>query len=339
MKFLIYGLVDPRTNLVRYVGKSSNGLQRPKAHWQHKHTRETRDYAHNWVRDVLSAGLLPSITVLKELESEENLNERERFWIAHYRKIPENKLTNQADGGGGCSGMKFPNRKGPSEEVRRRISQTLTGRKLSPERCKAIGEANKFKRGKKRSEEAKLRMSLAHKGKHQPPELVAKRTHSIKMTRIRKTAEAENSDKIFLFLDVDGVLNSHSWIQTHPERGFAHIDPSRVAIINRLVDKLNCLVVISSAWRILYSVPGLKRGLRYKGATFTKRIVGATDSTGSLRGDQIQRWMNSFPDHKLVILDDSTDMGHLLPLLVRTNPDTGIVDSDIQKAIAIIEAQ
>lgn len=31
-RFLIYGLVDPRTNEVRYVGRSSSGLVRPKHH-------------------------------------------------------------------------------------------------------------------------------------------------------------------------------------------------------------------------------------------------------------------------------------------------------------------
>ncbi len=151
-----------------------------------------------------------------------------------------------------------------------------------------------------------------------------------------------NFEPIWLALDIDGVLNNNEWIWSHKHKEddpFVHIDPSRVAILNKLVDKLQCYVVISSSWRILHTVAGLKRGLKSKGATFTERIMGKTDSMGRFRGGQIQRWMDQFPDHKLVILDDSIDMEHLLPLLVRTNPDTGIVDEDIQKAIAIIDSQ
>ncbi len=149
---------------------------------------------------------------------------------------------------------------------------------------------------------------------------------------------------IFLALDFDGVLNSNDWIWTHSsvehrDDDFAHIDPSRVEIVDTLVSALDCKVVISSAWRILHTVGELKRGLTTKGAMFARRIVGKTDTSGSVRGLQIQRWMDNYSGHKLVILDDSIDMAHLMPYLVRTNPDTGIVDSDIEKAIAIVNNQ
>lgn len=152
-----------------------------------------------------------------------------------------------------------------------------------------------------------------------------------------------NFEPIWLALDFDGVLNSNQYIWDRPDIDkiddpFLHIDPSRVAIMNRLVDKLQCFVVISSAWRILHSVASLKTGLAGKGATFTDRIMGKTDSSGRFRGGQIQRWMDGFSDHKLVILDDSIDMEHLLPLLVRTNPDTGMVDEDIERAIKVNES-
>lgn len=154
--------------------------------------------------------------------------------------------------------------------------------------------------------------------------------------------EQEQVYKDLLFLDFDGVLNSNEWVWTHPEnRGdrFIHIDPSRVEIMNRLVDKLNCHVVISSAWRILFNLSDLRGGLRGKGATFWNRIVAKTDSKMGIRGDQIARFANRYPDARIVIIDDSTDMGHLMPFLVRTNADTGIVEADIDRAVAVIAAQ
>jgi hypothetical protein len=41
MKYLIYGLVDPRDNLVKYVGKSSKGLIRPKQHFHNNRDRKS----------------------------------------------------------------------------------------------------------------------------------------------------------------------------------------------------------------------------------------------------------------------------------------------------------
>ncbi len=156
-------------------------------------------------------------------------------------------------------------------------------------------------------------------------------------------------NNIFLFLDYDGVLNTNKWCWSHELTArdeWAHIDPERVEILNRLVEKLDCKVVISSTYRICHSLSDLRFGLTSKGATFRHRIVGVTDnkpgsrmSSHDARGCQIQRWMDKYPDHKLVIIDDSTDMGHLLPFLVQTNPDTGIVEPDIQRAIDIVDSQ
>lgn len=150
----------------------------------------------------------------------------------------------------------------------------------------------------------------------------------------------------FLFLDFDGVVNSNNWCWSHERTTrdeWAHIDPERVEILNRLIEKLDCKVVISSTYRILHNLADLRFGLTSKGANFRHRIVGKTDQKGgpymTARGCEIQRWMDKYPDHKLVIIDDSEDMGHLLPFLVRTNPDAGIVEEDIQMAIDIVENQ
>jgi hypothetical protein len=33
MQYIIYGLVDPETEELRYIGKSSTGMSRPKKHF------------------------------------------------------------------------------------------------------------------------------------------------------------------------------------------------------------------------------------------------------------------------------------------------------------------
>lgn len=144
--------------------------------------------------------------------------------------------------------------------------------------------------------------------------------------------------KPIVFLDFDGVLNSDAWIYSHSERGFAHIDPSRVAIVNGLIALTGAEVVVSSAWRILHTLPQLRRGLKFKG--FVGQIIGVTDRAGPIRGHEIGRYLEALPEKPpFVILDDNSDMGRLLPFLVKTDPNTGITEADVDRAVALIQEQ
>lgn len=144
--------------------------------------------------------------------------------------------------------------------------------------------------------------------------------------------------KPIVFLDFDGVLNSDSWIYSHSERGFDHIDPSRVTIVNGLIALTGAEVVVSSAWRILHTLPQLRRGLKSKG--FMGQIVGVTDRRGPIRGAEIGRYLEALLEKPpFVILDDNSDMGHLLPFLVKTDPNTGITEADAYRAVAFIQEQ
>ncbi len=141
-----------------------------------------------------------------------------------------------------------------------------------------------------------------------------------------------------IFLDFDGVLNTNQWIWDHSERGFEHIDPERVTFLNQLVDRSDALVVVSSAWRILYPLNELREGLAAKG--FTGEIVSTTDNNGSVRGFQIQRWRETH-NHTgpFVILDDSSDMAHLMPWLVKTSADHGLTGYEVKQALHILRNQ
>lgn len=77
--YLIYGLIDPRSRLIRYVGLSSSGLQRPKAHRR----RSCPDsYCRRWVRSLQSLGLDYEIVVLEVVDNVSRLDKAERWWIA-----------------------------------------------------------------------------------------------------------------------------------------------------------------------------------------------------------------------------------------------------------------
>jgi hypothetical protein len=181
-QFLVYALIDPRSGEVRYIGKSSCGLKRPKHHWTHKSLRESSDHCHNWVRSVLKQRSTPEVEVLEEACAE-LLNEAEVFWIGYFKMIGAN-LTNQTPGGDGWSGP-------VPLEIRAKISATrrrgnyVSWTKLhghSEETRKKIGEAG---RRRKHSLETRMKMSHARKGHLVSPETRAKISAS-KLGRKRK---------------------------------------------------------------------------------------------------------------------------------------------------------
>ena len=99
-KVFIYGLVDPRTNEIRYIGKTINIAARLKGH-----VREIKDSRINtkkimWLRELNEIGLHPLITVLEEVD-ESCWGEKEKEYIARFRKL--SNLTNTLEGGEGPS--------------------------------------------------------------------------------------------------------------------------------------------------------------------------------------------------------------------------------------------
>jgi predicted GIY-YIG superfamily endonuclease len=174
----IYLLSDPRTNEVRYVGKTCDPKRR---FWDHI---GNRDKTHNakWVRALLKDGVRPVLEVIEEFDDhDERFEIAERFWISSLRFLGVN-LTNQESGG--MSG------KTHSLASRMAISAKAKGRPfsaLAKERARISHQTPEFKalqakiktgvprskevmdrlhaaaRGQKRTEEQKARMRAARK--------------------------------------------------------------------------------------------------------------------------------------------------------------------------------
>ena len=144
-----------------------------------------------------------------------------------------------------------------------------------------------------------------------------------------------------LFLDIDGVLNSHAyWKKLIPLNILPDdkIDPEAVQRLNQITDATGAFIVVSSTWRMAYThnFLGLRQMLENVGVT--GRVLGMTPVDNQARGGQIQDWMTtSFRDiDAFVILDDDSDMLHLTKFLVKTNYADGLQDVHVQKAIAIL---
>src|SRR5579885_3311453 len=83
-KTCIYGLVDPNTKEIRYVGKADDPQARLKQHLQEKGDSEK----HRWLGSLAEQGQIPELRILEEVALGPLYlwEERERWWIAHLRE-------------------------------------------------------------------------------------------------------------------------------------------------------------------------------------------------------------------------------------------------------------
>ena len=136
-----------------------------------------------------------------------------------------------------------------------------------------------------------------------------------------------------LFLDVDGVLNC----RTTPVTDGWPLDPHKVLLLHRILEKTGAQVVLSSSWR--HSDEGIdvvNRALApFKILDHTHRLDTST------RGNEIGRWIfaNSLScrmDNNVeqyAILDDDSDMlQEQLPNFFKTTWEQGLTE-EIAEAV------
>lgn len=180
IKYVVYGLYDPRTNELRYVGKTTYGVyRRMRGHYRSARIGRNTYVAH-WLTNLRRDGLAPTVRILDTCLFPELLNDLERDWIRRARKQGA-RLTNLTDGGEGALGRRL------SDEAKARISAAAkgntkcAGRQVSDETRARMGAAQRAQyatpeglerrrriaathRGMKPSEETRARMRASHVG-------------------------------------------------------------------------------------------------------------------------------------------------------------------------------
>lgn len=154
----IYGLCDPQTSALRYVGAAVNPKERFRLHL----VKKERTHKSTWIQSLQRKGLKPELFIIEEV-SNDIWKREERFWIAYFKSIGAD-LTNATDGGDGVLGLRF------SPESRLKVSKNNLGRKASPETRRKLSEAHRGERhwsfGKHLSQETRLKQRKAKLGKH-----------------------------------------------------------------------------------------------------------------------------------------------------------------------------
>ena len=202
----IYMLIDPVTNLVRYIGKADNIQIRLKEHI--RKSKYTKTHKNNWINSLLEKDLKPIVEVI-DMVSDNEWGFWEQFWIDQFKNWGFN-LTNMANGGRGGNLGPIVNKK-ISIKLKGKVCSDETKDKLryfrlgkSYEELYGLENAKIIKNnmskvrantgnsmyGKRHTEETKnkikIKLSVANKGKNNP------------MYGKRHTEETKNKIKIKL---------------------------------------------------------------------------------------------------------------------------------------------
>ncbi len=162
--------------------------------------------------------------------------------------------------------------------------------------------------------------------------------------------EALRTMNKYLFLDIDGVLNTDdflrkgravkAWDVFPADYGYM-IDHFHVGILRDIIDECKGVqVILSSAWRIIPGVSETSKILRKIGMGSQFYFDGETPANGR-RGQEIKAYID---EHKIdpadiCIIDDDTDIDPLKHRWVRTLPNEGLTPEKAAQAIDMLKGK
>ena len=154
----------------------------------------------------------------------------------------------------------------------------------------------------------------------------------------------------FVFLDIDGVLNSEYFysLTASGDRSLVcestlldsytkeNIDRKAVERVLRICSETGSEIVLTSSWR-------LDNQCFYRLLPTGMVIHRQTPSllwkygTTCCRGQEIDEYLKKFPSDKYCILDDDTDMlDYQLPHFIQIDSCFGLTDADAERAIDML---
>ena len=161
---------------------------------------------------------------------------------------------------------------------------------------------------------------------------------------------------IIIFLDIDGVLNSNFWNESHQKEisDGTLIDEEKVRLLALLVKRTSAEVILHSGWRFWFDsemnplrpeaakLAGMlaKEGVRIAGITpdLTTEEIRRTKKFSLVKADEILMWLKSHGDVSgWVVLDDLDLHNDLIERhQVKTDQAAGLTSEDVTKAEKIL---
>ena len=157
------------------------------------------------------------------------------------------------------------------------------------------------------------------------------------------------SNLVYIFLDIDGVLNSFQYLEYcykrhHKPMSMNHtpFDPNcleNLMILVQTIERNDCIVqiILSSTWRLSnidYEIVNARL------AEYGLRLEGKTPRIEQQRGLEIKEFLKDKNYLNYIILDDESFdiLQYHSSHLVTTNPVTGLDKDNIQECLNIISS-
>ena len=142
-----------------------------------------------------------------------------------------------------------------------------------------------------------------------------------------------------IFLDIDGVMNSRRNAirlsdQGKPDPIMRQFDPEAIQCLNRILEETDAQIVISSIWRLHWSLDPLRHHFRRQGVSNPGRIIDETPKVWSRhRGREIELWLKDHECDQFVIIDDGSNLEPFMDHLVKTEFDNGMTTTEAEEVI------
>lgn len=157
--------------------------------------------------------------------------------------------------------------------------------------------------------------------------------------------------KQLLFLDMDGVLNSHQsahyfYWKTRGRKaymmGWNELDPIACSNLDLILEKLpDCKVVISSTWRTLFPLSDWDDKMKDLCPHLIGRVIGKTPDLNTTfeyvpRGKEIKTFLesNEWTDVPFVVLDDDCEMEDVKDRFIRIDGKVGLTYINVEFILA-----
>ena len=158
----------------------------------------------------------------------------------------------------------------------------------------------------------------------------------------------------YLFLDIDGVLNTGRFNNYLVENGLCEtdadgcfFDPEAVKNLQTIIEETYAKIIITSSWRLDGDMQALWRNRNLAGEVIgvtptieKEKAIGKIKIRYGHRGMEVDKWLqdNAAAPYKYVILDDEDDyLPSQFDHLVLTDPMTGITKDVADKVISLLE--
>lgn len=198
MSRIVYGLCDPRTGALRYIGKTTGSLKRRYNHHISNAALAAAKKTHKsrWIMSLKSLGLTPVVVVIRDGISDADLNEAERHHIRQF-KSAGCRLTNGTDGGDGASGYKHTreskdksskSQKGRTLSIEHRLKISIAMKSHGKQNPEHVKKRTAWMKGREISREHREKLRKANLGKKIPPSVRDKMADSIRRYWAQKKA-------------------------------------------------------------------------------------------------------------------------------------------------------